>query len=685
MINIALCDFNHTTVGIHTETMPLAIGLLGSYIIKNFSDKVDVRLFKFEEDFIETINDWKPDLMGLSLYSWNTNLNLHLAQIAKNKFQNITIVAGGPNIPIGDSETIEFFKKFPHIDLLISKDGEIPFSEITSKILDGFSANEIKQICIASTISLDQKSRKLVRGGVANKIKLLDEVPSPYLNGLMDKFLENEKYTLAPFIETNRGCPYACTFCHTADAYYNKPQWASLERLEQEMEMFGQKFKGRHDIRLFLADNNFGMFKQDLDFAKIVRKVQEKYNWPRYIDVTTGKSQPENIVKVVNELKWGLVTTASMQTLTDDVLKNISRKNLKYEDYLYLQEQAKQQDSASSTELILCLPGETYTSFLNTIKQMIDSGIEQLVIYTLMNLNGTPLYEQHKKTPGIISKYRIVPRQFSKLENKYIFDTEEVIVQTPTYSYDDYLETRGLAFVIQAVYNASNFPELITFLKESNVSIYDWIIEIHKKIKLLGDISTEQLSSFLWETEQELWDSQEDLQNFYSQDENYNQLISGELGGNLLSKYTYLSRLNGFQAWLKVSLDSAKSLLMKSDNNFEEIKLDTLMKDFTTFYTHSRDLGRIFNDEKLLASLQKKPPIIKLTYDIPSYSNNNTDRSSLLKFQKNHGNYSMNYSEEQLTNIKTIASHDSNEKSVKLQYLLRGHSRDFWATGVKTQ
>ena len=42
--------------------MPLAIGLLGSYIIKNYPDNVDVRLFKFEDDFINEIDNWKPDL-----------------------------------------------------------------------------------------------------------------------------------------------------------------------------------------------------------------------------------------------------------------------------------------------------------------------------------------------------------------------------------------------------------------------------------------------------------------------------------------------------------------------------------------------------------------------------------------------------------------------------------------------
>ena len=104
MLKIALCDFNHTTVGIHTETMPLAIGLLGSYIIKTHPEDLDVRLFKFADDFLEEINTWQPDLMGISLYSWNTRLGLYIAQIARHKFSNLTVIAGGPNIPTRTEE-----------------------------------------------------------------------------------------------------------------------------------------------------------------------------------------------------------------------------------------------------------------------------------------------------------------------------------------------------------------------------------------------------------------------------------------------------------------------------------------------------------------------------------------------------------------------------------------------------
>ena len=63
MLKVALCDFNHTTVGIHTETMPLAIGLLAAYAPHQHPDQLDIRLFKFTEDFLDEIETWKPDVM----------------------------------------------------------------------------------------------------------------------------------------------------------------------------------------------------------------------------------------------------------------------------------------------------------------------------------------------------------------------------------------------------------------------------------------------------------------------------------------------------------------------------------------------------------------------------------------------------------------------------------------------
>ena len=42
-----------------------------------------------------------------------------------------------------------------------------------------------------------------------DRISDLETIPSPYLTGILDEFFETN---LIPIIETNRGCPYRCTF-----------------------------------------------------------------------------------------------------------------------------------------------------------------------------------------------------------------------------------------------------------------------------------------------------------------------------------------------------------------------------------------------------------------------------------------------------------------------------------------
>ena len=50
----------------------------------------------------------------------------------------------------------------------------------------------------------------LIKGSWLKRRKMLDEIPSPYLNGLLDPFFEGP---YMPLLETNRSCPYRCTFC----------------------------------------------------------------------------------------------------------------------------------------------------------------------------------------------------------------------------------------------------------------------------------------------------------------------------------------------------------------------------------------------------------------------------------------------------------------------------------------
>ena len=72
-----------------------------------------------------------------------------------------------------------------------------------------------KNIASEGSMSLSSNKKTLLIGdsidrlGLKNKIDGRDCVPSPYLTGLLDKFLDG-KYI--PSFETARGCPFSCHF-----------------------------------------------------------------------------------------------------------------------------------------------------------------------------------------------------------------------------------------------------------------------------------------------------------------------------------------------------------------------------------------------------------------------------------------------------------------------------------------
>ena len=74
-LRIFLGDITHDTIFLVSDTIPINIGFIASYIKKTYGDKVDITLFKYPNDIIEEIKSNPPDVIGLSNYSWNSNLS----------------------------------------------------------------------------------------------------------------------------------------------------------------------------------------------------------------------------------------------------------------------------------------------------------------------------------------------------------------------------------------------------------------------------------------------------------------------------------------------------------------------------------------------------------------------------------------------------------------------------------
>ncbi|MDO8488946.1 MAG: B12-binding domain-containing radical SAM protein, partial [Candidatus Omnitrophota bacterium] len=518
-MKIALLDLNHNTRGIHTNTAPYALGLIACYLQKNIDHNFDIKIFKDTDKALDTFASWMPDVLGISQYLWNSELNLYVAGLIKQKNPKCFIVAGGPNLDFSSNRRLEYFKKNPFVDICVPYDGEIPFTEIIRRILSRDTLAGLRKNPVLGSYALDYESKRVVDNvNPAPRLNNIDVFGSIYADGFFDEFLNNGFH---PHIQTHRGCPFQCTYCHTSDNYYSKMLFLSPEIFQKEMDYLGKRFQGQHNVTLYMGNTNMTLFKEDFSIAEIIRQTQDKYDWPKIINVNCGKD-PDKLLKMLSIIKFE--ATVSLQTLTPKVLQIIKRKNIPLKNFVsFMQEVSKITNEMLSTDLILCLPKETKKTFLLTLKKTLNAGIENIVVYTLMNLKGTELAsEKFCKRYKYQIRHRVVPRQFSQINKDKVLDTEEVVVATSTLSFKDYIDLRGLTFTVTAYLSAELIP-LKRLLREHKINISDWVFGIHEKIK--KDPDTRQLyKDFIKETKKELFSSRQALLKFFNKEENFQAL-----------------------------------------------------------------------------------------------------------------------------------------------------------------
>jgi len=540
-LKIYLCDLTYDTIILVSDTIPINIGFVGSYIKKKFGDEIDLSLYKYPKTVIAEIKKNPPDIIALSNYSWNSNLSEYVASIAKKYNSNLITIQGGTNFPHEPHLQKVFLENRPFTDIYTILEGERSCANVVQKVLEfNGDRKKIFEKPIDGCVFIHPDSRKnretvFMKGKYLDRIKDLDEIPSPYLNGMLDKFFDGR---LTPFIETNRGCPFTCSFCHTGADYFHKLNKFSEERVKEEIMYIGKKAGHLGITNLHMADVNFGMYPQDRITCELLLESNKKNNWPLEIMATTGKNSKKRVMEITNILGNMFSINMSMQSMDEQVLRNIRRSNIKLDHMAEVNDYLIKQGRSTKAELIMPLPGESKESFVKGLNNVLNSSASSVTIYTLMMLNGTEFKNpDFRKKYNYKGKYRIVPLNFGEYENQRIFDFEEVGISTKDMSFEDYLSLRGLALLVESLVNGKPFYEFFKYAKNFKIEAANLLKTMYENINLASDKIQEIMSGFIEETKGELWESERDLVAYYKIDENYQKLKTGKVGGNLIYKY----------------------------------------------------------------------------------------------------------------------------------------------------
>lgn len=422
--------------------LPYSCGLLWAHaqtnqLVKN-SFILDKLVYSREDQKTLSIELSKNDVIAFSTYVWNRNYNFDLAKKVKELNPNVLIIFGGPELPITKKN---IFKDIvPFADIVVKSEGEYIFTSILESYLTEKNYRGINGILINS-------NGDVIDNGNAVRIENLDTVPSPYLIGVFDEILPKEKEWNGT-LETNRGCPYKCTFCDWGSLTYSKVKKFGLERVFSELKWMSYNKIGYLDV----ADANFGIFieRDNMIVDKLI-EYQQKTGYPYRTGWSWAKNQQSEVVKIAKKLintgHFNNGLTISLQSMDENTLKTIKRNNMGVNKINEIFEHAKKENIPLNVELIVGLPGETFCSWENTLYNVFEIGQhDSIEVWQAQILENSEMNLTQKNDYKIIGQK--VLDYFPNSIDDESPEFSEIVVQTSTMSIDEMVEAYKLSWFL---------------------------------------------------------------------------------------------------------------------------------------------------------------------------------------------------------------------------------------------
>lgn len=492
-----------------------------------------MELFKYPKDLNRALRNRAPHVIGFSNYSWTCNLGQEYARRIKERFPKTVVVFGGPNYGTSPEEHADYWARYPYIDFYVMKEGENSMVDLI-RALDqaDFDVDAVKRLNPPVPSCHFMQDGRLIESPTRKRIEDLNELPSPYLMGIMDKFFDN---VLIPMTYTTRGCPFQCTFCTEGTDYYTRV--AKRASLQEDLDYIGPRVGTIQD--LIITDANFGMFKEDRNKALALADAQTKYKWPKHIHVSGGKNQKERLLEVASIINGAMNVAASLQSTDATVLKNVQRSNISLEELTHIGKEGNRIDANTYAEIILGLPGDSLVAHTRSLNDSVNAGLSFLRLYQLIMLPETDMNTPETRARfGMKTKWRVMPRCFGTypfMDEEFVcVEIEEICVAQDSLSFEDYLECRELDLTVEITHNVNIFRELFGLTRHFNVSWFEFLMRFHKKRRQYGASLASLYDTFREDTVKPLWNSREELLAFAKA--NLGRYLLDELGTNELFK-----------------------------------------------------------------------------------------------------------------------------------------------------
>ncbi|MCG8414690.1 MAG: radical SAM protein [Pseudomonadales bacterium] len=378
------------------------------------------------ETFLQTLPSDRFIILLLSSYVWNNQLNLEVARQAKLQNPQTLVILGGPEVPKYPGETEAFLQANHQIDIAVLGEGELSAAEVLSQLHETAAGWVLDELSSVAGIVF-RWGTEIQRTQERQRVKTLESFPSPYLTGEYGEWFQHFPTAI---LETNRGCPFGCTYCDWGSATLTKISKFTVERVTAEIE-----YLAKHQAEtVFVADANFGMLEQDIPIAEALVAAKKKHGYPKRLYTNFAKNGGPRLMRVIKILNQGgllPVGIVALQTTDPTTLKVIKRDNIKTSSYVKMMEFFNAEGIPMASDLMIGLPGQTLESFATDLQFCFDWKVIANGNYTSLMPNA-PMAEENYRSVHAIEA-----------------DANGMIASTNSFSAQDLQQMKTLCLVYQ--------------------------------------------------------------------------------------------------------------------------------------------------------------------------------------------------------------------------------------------
>lgn len=373
----------------------MSLAMLKAYInekSKHEAKIIDLIFHKkdWKTYLVEIIKKETPDLIGMSVLSFNYLQAIEIAKFIKEKF-NIKIIFGGVHVILSPEEVIEN----EEVDFICTGEGEEVLKEMLDKKLD---CKNVKGVWY-------KKGGEIIKNQKRKLIENLDKLPFPDWSDF-----DLKKYFLISGdnlpIMGSRGCPYQCTYCSNHALKERLPgkyvRFRSVDNIIKEIELRIKQYLDRGLKYLFFYDDTFIMYRDFvLEFCKKFKEkgFHKKLKWN--VNVRANLVTEELIKEMKDagcyEVRMGV------EAGNDYIRNEVYKRNMSREQITNAIRIIKKYGLQLRLQFIIGAPYENLEMMNESFEMAKKSGADYVLFPVLIPLPSTKMKELCEKE-GVIEK-----------------------------------------------------------------------------------------------------------------------------------------------------------------------------------------------------------------------------------------------------------------------------------------